>query len=235
MKGRIEKIFTLIELMVVAAIIAILMALLFPALKSAREIGKRAACMGNARQISFAMSNYSGDYNGWLVPSNAVPEGKLIGNFLFYSNLLVAGAYLPAPKKWKDQYWGNVVTGVWRCPSVGDESVYYMGGLGINLMQVDCGHLQGWGESVNLNSIRRPSSLWFIGDASGNVISGKSNMTVPHMHCPRCRDWTLANARVAAPRHFSSSNVSFIDGHCASVKRVSLEANEGDIFGHNSL
>ncbi len=39
--------FTLIELLVVISIIAILMAILMPALKRAREQGQRAVCQGN--------------------------------------------------------------------------------------------------------------------------------------------------------------------------------------------
>ena len=56
--------FTLVELLVVIAIIGILVALLLPAVQSARESSRRVQCMNQLRQIAIASLNYESTHNG---------------------------------------------------------------------------------------------------------------------------------------------------------------------------
>ncbi len=64
--------FTLVELMVVVAIVALLAAMLMPVLAKAREQGRRTRCMGNLRQLTLANLLYADDWDGYFVP--AAPE-----------------------------------------------------------------------------------------------------------------------------------------------------------------
>jgi prepilin-type N-terminal cleavage/methylation domain-containing protein/prepilin-type processing-associated H-X9-DG protein len=58
--------FTLIEVLVVIAIVAILAALLLPALTKARERGLAIVCLNNTRQLAVACQLYTDDHNGML-------------------------------------------------------------------------------------------------------------------------------------------------------------------------
>jgi prepilin-type N-terminal cleavage/methylation domain-containing protein len=62
-----QKGFTLVELLVVISIIALLLAILMPALGKAREQGQKVVCMSNTKQLQLGWSVYAENNNGKLV------------------------------------------------------------------------------------------------------------------------------------------------------------------------
>src|SRR5262245_37403695 len=59
--------FTLVELLVVIAVIAVLVSLLLPSLRRAREQAVRVKCLSNIRQLGLSISNYTSDFGEYPI------------------------------------------------------------------------------------------------------------------------------------------------------------------------
>jgi prepilin-type N-terminal cleavage/methylation domain-containing protein len=68
--------FTLIELLVVIAVIAILASFLLPALQSAKEKAIKFGCWNNLEQLDRAAEQYTTEFDGWLINSQAITRSK---------------------------------------------------------------------------------------------------------------------------------------------------------------
>lgn len=196
---KIKHFFTLIELLIVIAIIAILASLLLPSLRKARERGKTIACNSNLKQLGSAVNIYSTDFDAYYppCPSNANNDTwqiKLDGYLFEYTGSI----------------WQNA-PGVLRCPAQknSEEANYdciLKGDYGLNRYVINMFEENearfGYGY-IRAYSVKFPSVYVLGGDEDGVWQ----------------RDLYSSDLTVDAPlmRHFAGTNFVFMDGHCTHM------------------
>ncbi len=70
--------FTLIELLVVVSVIALLIALLLPALGLARDMALMASCASNQKQLGIGFTLYASDNDGYIMRANPPADSELM-------------------------------------------------------------------------------------------------------------------------------------------------------------
>lgn len=108
--------FTLVELLVVIAIIGVLVALLLPAVQSAREAARRTQCLSNVKQMGLAAINYESAH-GTFPPGRLKPDWEINGR----ERSLGYTSYRTIPSGHKV---GNFSVHVWLLPHMEAGNVY---------------------------------------------------------------------------------------------------------------
>lgn len=99
--------FTLVELLVVVAIMTVLATLMFPAVQGGLERARTAACLQNLRSLGMAFNLYAADHNGWM-PTGGIQQSSLVPELLTYMGIKTktkaSSAWIcPADRKIQDR------------------------------------------------------------------------------------------------------------------------------------
>jgi prepilin-type N-terminal cleavage/methylation domain-containing protein/prepilin-type processing-associated H-X9-DG protein len=229
--------FTLVEILVVIAIIAILAALIFPVFSSAREKGRQAHCLSNLRQLGSAFVEYTQDYDG-VLPTAPLWRSEL--RVYFGSGNGSGGQTLGVD--------------FMRCPSAPDENyatygINYPFVMGIG--PYDDPMYPGWPGSAMLDKV--PAEVYIVADTfykdwgrGQYAIYG----TIPHPGTGLWQfdhDWDgdgLLDSSYEevhcegpyngwGPVHHGGANCLFADGHAKWVSKQAFVTNRDGLWGSN--
>lgn len=103
-----RRAFTLVELLVVIAVIAVLIAMLLPALHRMRTQARSVQCLSNLKQCYLALASYAAEHRGWISAGGQVSMSSgtytygwgcwLVPNKVNESAFSVTGRYLTDPR-----------------------------------------------------------------------------------------------------------------------------------------
>ena len=224
--------FTLLELLIVIAIIAIIAGMLLPALNRARERANSIACVSNLRQIQYAVGGYADDHRGIFpnVYGNSWSVDKdLDANWIY---TLYQGKYLTSG-------------GVFICRSqhrITDDAdakfladplsvrLYNNGSYGFNWLYLGTRFLEcrNGDRQWNLfcfnngqlrNRVRKPSETISLVDvARGGGSKNRGSFVASYFYIEG-NDEDIIDGNVD-PRHSGGCNIAWVDGHVSHVNNI---------------
>lgn len=223
-------VFTLVELLVTIAVIAILAAMLLPALDKARQEAYSISCTGNLKQIGTAMTSYYNDASYYVVYNRKTGND---GETWIY--ILVDGGYLPNSKVYSDpgltghpDQKKKMKTQKLLKGASGEFVDYgynngYVGGCSVYKNSEGAPHTcpSGWDNRCSAKNLKQPTRTLMVADnmltnttSSAAYATSVSGFYVIYQ--------TISTSATAIPsfRHNARCNILWADGHTGSEKGI---------------
>jgi prepilin-type processing-associated H-X9-DG protein/prepilin-type N-terminal cleavage/methylation domain-containing protein len=255
MSAKSKKAFSLVELLVAISVVALLMAVMLPALTAVRSRACRVVCESNLRQLFLANTGYAMENDGYYVPAAPDITAERGGKYRWHGIRASPdepfdpakgplAAYLADGKVKRCPQKVNFVTGLdWDtnfeqgCGGYGYNHVY-LGSRNWQSRKVDTLqelHRAGW-QTTKTTEVRRPSETLMFADTA--MCNRKPYLIEYSFAEP---PFTVYNGQVITSfymspsihfRHSGGANVCWADGH--SDSRPMSDFDENNIYGVDS-
>ncbi len=221
--------FTIIELLIVIAIIGILVAMLMPAIASARERGRSASCQNNLKQIVLANSQYAVDYKQYAPyyssSSHAADSVTWMG--------VRSGGTIDINQEGYLARYTAKNRDVMICPSwqkTGDKKATVGSGYGYNKdgvgSQVYIGGASA-GCGMPDSRISAPSSTIAFSDcANGGGMGTVTEIEGNYVLYPRKNYTGAVRWGYTHFRHLDRANVAWVDGHVSTEDMAEVQSTD---------
>ncbi len=214
--------FTLVELLVVIGIIALLIALLLPALNVAREQARTTQCLSNLRQMAIASQSYADAYGGsYPIAYYSELQSPLAfsynWDFTTQRNLTTGVITVIPGLLWL----GSTNPQVQQCPSYDGSSNTLADpftGYNYNTSYIGHGAQESVVAPVKMSQVRYPSRCAVFGD--GQFYGGADKFMRAPLPSAGDAGFTSRSAGTQGFRHRGKTNVAFSDGHAESLDRI---------------
>jgi len=215
-----RKGFTLVELLVVIAVIAVLAAILLPVFAQAREKARQTTCLSNLKQIGTALFLYVQDYDEGFPLQLDTPS---------FTDAYALHAWPALLQPYSKIY------DIWRCPSSPDSTPVVKSGTGSYWINA---YLNGWCNNPSMNAcgsslcdavplalaaIPYPVTTVVMSDGFG----GTGYLTPVHMWCDiwaggsaDCYRWDTY--------HSGGANYLLVDGHAKLFRPSAFRSDNSD-------
>lgn len=223
MNASCRKSFSLVELLVVVAVIAMLCSLLMPALSKAKETARSTQCLSNLRQMGTAMYLYAGDYNSFYatnLPGLPYWHSSFMGKLILNNSIQGQLSVISYRSATLDPEVSTRKTTFYHCPSqpnltladsldgvslgpFGDGGYYFAYGLA--LLHTD-----------NLTKVKAPSQVLFLYD--GTIFSSVLGTDISESGTYNNIFYNVNRDYMVKHRHNKGFNSMFIDGHAGWLK-----------------